>query len=179
MWLENIIDDFSWLFNSSDVAVRDGIVDVNDGSWNIEFVVHSWDVNDGELVSGGTKTISFSVSLIDPSFWELCEFITWNVGIDEFWNIVAGEEKNGADTEGLEKDTSWFVDVKVGDWWLILFENSVEVLKLFSFNCDCSLTCFASTTWLITDSGSSCLIIEDWDVKTGGLITWGTWVADA
>lgn len=69
--------------------------------------------------------------------------------------------------------------MKVGEWEFVLFENCVEVLKLFSFNGDWSLTCSASKTLLITDSGSSWLIIEDWDVKTGGLITCGTWVADA
>lgn len=64
--------------------------------------------------------------------------------------------------------------MKLFDWESVFFENCVEVLKLFSFNGDCSLTCSASTSWLITDSGSSCLIIGDGDVKTGGLITCGT-----
>jgi len=49
---------------------------------------------------------------------------------------------------------------------------------MLSFNGSCSLAFSTSTVELLTDTGIS-EIPDGWGVRTGGLITCGTWAADA
>lgn len=152
--------------------------DVINGSWDLETAEDSWDENDGKVVTCGINTKGFIESEVKSCWWGLnWELIVWNAGTVGFCKVVVSEEKCGFDIEGLNWGICWSVDVKVGIWEFVLFKNCEDVLGLISF--EVSSVFSDSIAGLVLLTGCSRLIVGGWGVRTGGLITWGTWDADA
>lgn len=167
-----------WYVNSWVVADWEEHTDVANGSWDVETAIDSCDEKDGKTVTCGISTKGFIGSEVKPCCWGLnWELITWNAGIEEFWKLVSSGEYCGMDDEELNWGICWSVDVKAGTWDFVVFNNCEDVFGLISFKG--ALVFSVSIAGLVSETGSSGLIIGDWGVRTGGLIIWGTWDADA